>query len=516
VTDFQAPPRLSVNPEQLAQLSPEAQAEIAAALVKLEAAYKENPLLGYQPHGKQVEFHRPPFPPLRAFFGGNRSGKTTATMVDTIIQAVDVDAVPDHLRAAVRWPDRFYCRVVTPDLTGTMSGVVHQKFREWCPPAQFKGGSFDRAYSKIDRVLHFKNGNWIQFLSNDQDLDKFGGAALHRIVYDEEPRSDIRSECLTRLIDYDGEELFGMTPLNGLSWTYDDVYEPWEKLQAQDLSDEEIEAKLEARVVVVDMDDNPHLSETGKKRALASYKGNEREARKSGRFISFAGLVYPQFRSSEHVRPEEPVPAGAEVFCGIDPGLRFPAVVFCWLTPQDEMVVFDELLLPEHTIRQVCQAIRSKCAEWGIKPAWYVIDPAARNKNAQTGRSDQSEFIDNGIFPIPGQNSVEAGINRVRERLEANRLLLSASCTHLRDEFKRYRYVKAQTRTESEPKQQPVKRDDHLLDALRYVVMNRPLVPKEALPDESLSTKQRLLRAHLGRLKRKPVQDSGSGPGIFK
>src|SRR6185312_1225814 len=107
-------------------------------------------------HEKQQEFHAPPFPPLRAFFGGNRSGKTTAAMCDTIIQAVDRDVVPDHLLAYKRWEPPFKCRIMTPDF-GDTHEVVLEKIREWCPRGQLKGGSFDRGYDKQRKVLWFKN-----------------------------------------------------------------------------------------------------------------------------------------------------------------------------------------------------------------------------------------------------------------------------------------------------------------------------------------------------------------------
>lgn len=452
----------------------------------------------------------------------HNSGKTTATMVDTIIQLVDLELVPAHLLPFRRWGlsevERwFHCRVVTPDLTGTLSGVVHQKFRDWCPASQLKGGSFDRAYNKVDRVLSFKNGNWVQFMSNDQDADKFGGAALHRIVYDEEPREDIRKESLTRLIDYDGEELFGMTPLHGMSWVFDEVYEPWERGELQG-----------GRVVVVDMDDNPHLSESGKARALSAYSGEERQARKSGRFVSFAGLIYSSFSTSVHVCPEfDVLPRGVEIFAGIDPGIRHMcAVVFCFLDLKDELVVFDEIALQGRTIREVCQEIKRKCLQWGttlddgrvesLHPNWFVIDPASRNKSGQTGRSDQQEFSDNGVITIPGQNDVIAGINRTRERLDAGRLKIAANCVELRGEFKRYRWSKDSARSEDGAREKPVKKDDHLLDALRYVVMQRPLKPSELVLPASATMKDRLMRHRLRKLSaRKPVEHP-SGAGMFQ
>lgn len=501
---------LDIDLNALAKLSPAERAAAEKELLALESAFSRNPLLAYKPHAKQIEFHAPPHPPLRAMFGGNRSGKTHSVVVDSVLQAVDADFVPPHLAAFKVWEPPFYCRFVTPDLTNTLEGVVLQKLREWCPSDQLKGGTFDRAWDKMLRILRFKNGSWFQFFSNDQDRDKFGGAALHRVVYDEEPRADIRQECLMRLIDYGGEELFALTPLSGMSWLYDDVYEPWERGELVD-----------GRVVVVDMDDNPHLDQTAKRRVLSGLTVEEREARKSGRFVHFAGLVYPQFSKLRHLAPSPQtrediaIPPGAETFAGIDPGVRhMAAVLFAYLTIEDDLVVFDEIALQGGTVRQVCKEIDARNRRWKCQPRWYVIDPAAKNKQHQTGRSDQQEYADHGIFTVPGQNSVSAGINRVKERLDADKLHVMAHCTELRGEFKRYRWI-SNNRSEDEGKEKPVKRDDHLLDALRYIVMQRPLAPVESIRPESLTLKDRLLRHSLERLRMPKQVDHDSGPGIF-
>jgi Terminase large subunit, T4likevirus-type, N-terminal len=508
---------LVVDPARLEGLDDNERAAVLEQLKFVEKEFLANPLLGYRPHGKQVLFHVTPQPPLRAFFGGNRSGKTTACMVDSLLQACDRDVVPAHLLPFKRWDAPFYCRVVTPDLGFTMD-VVQQKIREWCPRSQLQGGSFDRAYEKVLRTLRFKNGSWFQFFSNDQDLDKFGGAALHRIVYDEEPRQDIRRECLMRLIDFGGEELFGMTPLNGMSWVYDEIYEPWERGALGD-----------DRVIVADMDDNPHLDEKTKVRVLASMPLEERRARKSGRFVSFAGLIYPQFSTQRHVVPSQTalpaddqgstVPPGVEVFAGVDPGYRHMCgVVFCYLDANDILTVFDEIAAEQRTVKQVCQEIDRRCTRWRVRPSWFVIDPASRNKSGQTGRSDQQEFADNGVVTIPGQNAVGAGINRVQERLEADRLRVAAHCDVLRGEFKRYRWSKESARKEDQSPEKPVKKDDHLLDALRYVVMQRPLRPDRELVAPTETMKDRLLRESLKRLRRGGqgrLPDHPSGAGIF-
>ncbi len=163
-------------------------------------------------------------------------------------------------------------------------------------------------------------------------------------------------------------------------------------------------------------------------------------------------------------------------------------VVWVYITPNSEMVVFDELALQGHTVSQVADAIKHINLKHGkdvgnqrvpISPRAYIIDPAARNVVHQTGRSDQMEFIDHGIVTIAGQNAIPAGINRVKERLQNGKLKIMANCPVLIDEFEKYRWTKSRFRTEDvdDAKEAPVKTEDHLLDALRYVLMARPAAP---------------------------------------
>lgn len=478
-----------VNREQLARLSGEELRRATELLEQFEVLLRGNPLIGYQPHPKQRVFHESR-ESLKAFFGGNRSGKTTAGILDDVIQAVDRDVLPEHLAGFKKWDPPFYCRIIAPDFTSTMEGVIFQKLREWCPKDQLAGGEFGKAYDKQRRRLVFANGSWMDFLTFEQDLDKFGGAALHRVHYDEEPPGAIRRESSMRLIDFGGDELLTMTPLQGMSWTFDRIWEPWERGTLRD-----------AIVVVVDMDDNPHLDQRTKARALADLSTEEREARKSGRFVHFAGMIYSEFSPSLHVVPQwDEIPENVRVFVGIDPGMRHMAgVVWLALDEHDGFTVFDELALQGHTVAQVAEAIHLVNQRWGrntpagrlpLIPDWYVIDPAARNVVHQTGRSDQMEFVDHGIVTILGQNAVTAGLNRVKERLQTDRLHVTANCPVLLDQFRKYRWS-TPSRSENDPKEAPVKKDDHLLDALRYVCMSRPQAPGQREQDVFMTPLER-------------------------
>lgn len=487
---------LKIDRAAISRLPADQQQHALDLLEQYEQTLRNNPLLGYQPHPKQVTFHESRLP-LKAFLGGNRSGKTTAGILDDLIQCVDRACLPEHLQAYKHYEPPFYCRIVAPDFTSTMEGVIFQKLREWAPKDQLAGGRFDKAYDKSLRKLTFKNGSTIDFLTFEQDLDKFGGAAKHRIHYDEEPPANIRREGLMRLIDYGGDEIFTMTPLHGMSWMYDEIWEPWTKQTLQD-----------GMVVLVDMDDNPHLDQTTKNRVLKGLSREERDARKSGRFVHFAGMIYDEFSRNFHVIPQiDQIPQGSRVYVGIDPGMRHMAgILYAYLTQEDTLVIFDELPLQGAIAKEVCDAIKQRNHRWGtpldngtirpLTPAWYVIDPAARNVNHQTGRSDQMEYTNNGIVTILGQNSVTAGIDRVKERLQSRRLLVTANCAELIAEFRKYRWS-TPTRTEDDPKERPVKKDDHLLDALRYIVMSSPYAEAKQDEDRFMHPMERAMKEEM-------------------
>lgn len=553
--------RFALNRKYLESLPPAKRAAVEARIAKLRQAYSDNPLYRFHPHLRQAEFMASR-DPAKLFIGGNRSGKTTCGIVDDLIQAVDMSALPPWLRRYKHWDGRFHCRIIVPDFQQTLEGVVLEKIREWCPKHQFAGGSFDEAYDKLRHMLWFANGNWFQFMTFEQQLDKFQGAALDRVHYDEEPPERIRRENLMRLIDRDGQEMLTMTPLSGMTWVFETHYEPWEKhceeqghedasVELTDVNDDGAIYRRRLTVVTVDMDDNPHLNSEAKHRVLddPNMSAEERQARKSGRFISFAGLVFGgSFRKDLNVIPEQVpplidpetgvqdprtgVPKGAYVYCGIDPGLRhMAAVLWLWMEPDGRTVIFDELGIQGKTIAEVCAQIHLKNAEWKVQPRWTVIDPASRNKVAQTGRSDQEEYFQHGVVTIPGQNSVTLGINRVKAWLEnAHKreagvmvnhidtpisLYVSARCVTLLEQFKRYRWA-APSRSEDDSKERPVKRDDHLLDALRYIVMSSPYLPEKPFTRNPLSPLEQLVRDDMARASQEATFSHPNGPGVFQ
>ncbi len=94
----------------------------------------------------------------------------------------------------------------------------------------------------------------------------------------------------------------------------------------------------------------------------------------------------------------------------------------------------------------------------------FYPDPAEPDRNEELRRA--------GLIPREVSKDVEAGINSIRELLKTNRLYIHSSCVNLISEFETYSYPEKQlNKNENE---NPIKENDHALDAIRYVLYMQP------------------------------------------
>lgn len=503
-------------------LAPDERRAAVRALGEWRSLQVGNPLLSWVPHSvKQAEL----LASDRRFtlvFAGNRFGKTTSGVVRVLAQCVDVGALPEHLRGLKRWHDPFRCYVVTRDFRASHQ-VVLDKFKALAPRDQLRGGSFSRAYDKQDMRLWFRNGSWVQFMSQQQEVEAFGGIDLHMVWFDEEPLHDhgyaIYEECVVRLTDYVGEMLFTMTPQHGMSWVFDKIYLPWERGERPNTA-----------CFFGSTTENSTLDPRGVKdlKALwSTMSDQEREAREHGRFVAFEGLIYPEWDPVRHMVPQGAVENPLYVIEAIDPSDMRNAAGVLWLAvepaPADGerrqlpvVTVIGEWKREGCTIDDVCDAIFEMRGELGVSPSWTVIDPAARNRKAQTGISDQAAYAQRGVFTRPGNNARGPGFSRVRALMQLDRLRVMAHCRELPDELRRYRWT-APRRSEHAPKAEPVKRNDHLVDPLRYGILSIPGLEPRREEASKFTPVQAALEADLERqLAGRGAPSSEHGPGFFR
>lgn len=441
-----------------------------AEKLKLQAT-KPN-IYGYQPHAKQIAFHSSDAKG-RLYIGGNRSGKTTGGIAE------DIFWLTGRHPYRVTPPPPVRGRIVSVDFLNGVEKIIRPELARWLPPSELLGGSWSTAYSKELRTLTFENGSFVEFMSYDQDLDKFAGTSRHFIHFDEEPPQDVWLENKTRLIDTGGSYWITMTPVEGMTWIYDDIYMPGRNDPSNGIS-----------VIEVDMTENPYLHAGEVDEFISGLNADDREARVRGKFVQIGGLIYKHFNPEIHVVDPFIPPLDWEWYASMDAGYNNPTA-WLWhaVSPDGRVVTFDEHYVSGEVVEYHAKAVLEKNVNHGRSPDVYIGDPSIRNTDPLTGTSVHLEYSTRGIPIVLGNNDVSAGINRVATYLETMNngvpnLVITRNCVNLIQEMQRYRWATwANKRVANLNNRKEVahKKDDHACDALRYFMMSRPDLrrPKE-------------------------------------
>jgi phage terminase large subunit-like protein len=479
---------------------------------EIEAGARLPNIKKYSPHEKQLVFHSSA-KKKKLYIGGNRSGKTTGGVTEAIWRATCTHPYRPELNAI--GPNRG--RVVAVDFVQGVEKIIFPQYKQWLYPSAIKGGSWTTAYSPSTRTLTFSNGSTIEFMSYDQQLDKFAGTSRHWTHFDEEPPKPIWLECLARLVDTNGEWWLTMTPVEGMTWIYDDLYEPNIALT---------NAERSVEIIEINTLENPYLTQEGIQNLVESMGDEDTVTRIGGGFVRQGGRIYKNFDptpGSLHVLPDsirDPktyFPSTNWLWIlSLDHGLNNPTAVL-WIAVNDDgfCVVFDEWYKSEFTVEQHAEVIKRKIKEHGRFPDLLVADPAIVQRSGITSTSIQEEYQKYGLSFILGNNDVKSGLIRVKKYFNQHpypgskerrhplyggsripsgstdsvtyadptnsqrypRLLVDPRCQKLIWELKRYRwktYSDKKKQYENNPYDEPHKKDDHACDSLRYAIMTRP------------------------------------------
>lgn len=432
-------------------------------------------IYSYKPHEKQSIFHSNTSEE-KLFIGGNRSGKTVGNIVECIWRLTKTHPYRQDLNEIVG-PVRG--RICTVSLKEGLLKIILPLFKLLMPKKYLKDRSWDKSYSKEERTLYLADDSFIEFMSYEQDLEKFAGTSRHFCSFDEEPPRAIWEECLMRLVDTDGDWWISMTPVEGLTWVFDLIYEPWEEGK-----------RPETLVLEVSMHDNPHLSQRGKDKILRNITDDaDRQAREEGRFVRIKGLVYKDFSTILHVRDVFQLTKRMEIWTSLDTGWRHPAA---WLwhavdPVTGHIVTFHEIVESERTIESLSTELLEWEAENLIRKGFKIYsrtgDPAMKQVREQTGTSVIGEYAKRGVYigveGVPaGPGSVEVGVTKMTTYIqtlvkEVPLWTVTADCPTLIKQMKNLRWEKYETRTMDAKKVEKVtidKKNDDAPDSLRYFI----------------------------------------------
>lgn len=429
----------------------------------------------YVPLPHQERFHRST-KKGKLFLGGNRSGKTVgggteATWWLTGRHPYRTDIKKPPVRG----------RIVAVDFENGVDKITKPEMQRWMPPSLLKNGSWEDSFTKGSSgkggTLYLTNGSFVEFMSYDQDVDKFSGTSRDFVWFDEEPPKDIFDECRMRLADAQGSWWMTMTPLIEMSFTYDEIYEPWKTGN---------ESQYEC--FEVDTSENTYVSEEGLEMALKGLSEGERAARKKGHYISHTGLVY-SLRSRNIIdsiigsTEWENIRRSWGHFAMLDHGFTNPTcILFGCFDKEGRIIIYDEIYQSKKLVHENAHDYLARIEALQIPVTYTVADPSIKNTDPITGTSILQEYADYGVYLSLANNDVRGGISRVQNRIDKEMLFITTRCEKLLWEFPRYRwdkYASSKIASRKNPKEVPMKKDDHAMDALRYGVASRPALDDE-------------------------------------
>lgn len=198
--------------------------------------------------------------------------------------------------------------------------------------------------------------------------------------------------------------------------------------------------------------DNPKLDKVWMAQLSATYDEATRRQEFEAEFTHKTGLVYPMWKD-EYVK-EPPKNYSGEVVAGIDPGANDP---FCYLWTVKNgkhLWVVDEYYSEERKTLEA-HAKQIYTGSWEANTVRRWCDPARAQDRIDLAQT-------HGLENYKAQPDLKAGINAVAEKMEQGLLHISPKCVHLLDELYNYCY--------KEGGEVPIDKDNHALDALRYVI----------------------------------------------
>lgn len=316
------------------------------------------------------------------------------------------------------------------------------------------------------RAYFYRNGSVIYYrgMANEQQVQSIRGFTLNYIVVDE----------AHLLLKSDHEELLGRMRGSGsdfnqiLYMTNPDSPKSW---QYQDFV-----VKKQASYYWSHWKDNPHNPPEYSK-FLDMLTGTRRSRLRDGLWVEAEGCVY-QFDPAIHLIAKFDIPPGWPRICSIDFGFNAPFVCQWWAIDQDaNMYLYREIYQTELLITDAAKKIIQYSSGEDISA--YVADHDA---------GERAVLASHGIHTIAADKDVIVGIDAVKMRMNPRAngkpsLYIMANCLVEQDPVLVYRsqptctldeyygYIYKIPKPGDVSKDEPLKKNDHGMDAKRYAVM---------------------------------------------
>ncbi|MCB0383749.1 MAG: terminase family protein [Bdellovibrionales bacterium] len=432
----------------------------------------------YHPSPQQWEFHNT-FKRIRIIRGGNRSGKTFGGAQD--FSQLMMGQHPFQAQGLFQKPP--LKGVVSALSNHEIGAIIWETMRDHILPEEMVDWNrmkwIDRRYPETPASLTLKNGSTVLFLSQESGRKRAQGGKADVIWFDEEGQESIWQELERGLVDRKGIAIFTYTPIENLKWM------------------RRLEKRKDVHVVRAKTYDNPSHDRASIDAWVAEMSPETQSYRIYGNFADVEGLVYKRVSVDTHgawIRGDHVVDAQGRILCawpvdqrfdrfgGIDWGFGNPFVYGHYARISD-----DRLLKIWNLYGR-----RRRVKIWPkyLKECWR-LDKEPGEIFADHDLEDRAEFQGQGIWTRPAEKRLTPGIERMRDTLHIGpsgyprmyilmnppKILdlketgINDTCggEQFFDEIHGYRYPDYDPDGNRDPKDEPVKKDDHIMDETRYV-----------------------------------------------
>lgn len=228
-------------------------------------------------------------------------------------------------------------------------------------------------------------------------------------------------------------------------------------------------------------DNEANLSDGAIDRMRSNMSSEEAAMRIDGDFRFLSGLVYKEFRKDYkpdgHLVRAFPVPRAWPRWRCMDVGMAHPTACL-WLAaaPNENLYVYREFYSRASSVQEDARRIIAASeGEEYRRPV--IIDPAAYQISKANTKSVAQQFDEAGLPCVRGPRVQQMGewalVQKIKKRLEDNRLFVFDTCQNLIREFRTWRFKtdKSYRPLDSE---KFVDRDNDGLDALKLLVAINP------------------------------------------
>lgn len=347
----------------------------------------------------------------RWLFWGNQAGKSTTGAIELALLALGRH--PHHQRwepGLVLWAS-----ALTWELWET---VLLPELLTWIPDERIIDAPepYKKSHKRTILVLA-DNGkiSRIEGKSAEQGAAKYQSRRLHAVWFDEEHPEAIYNEVLPRLLRHGGITITTATPLKGLTWIHDRIYQPWKR------GDPEAANHFCSHAGVAD---NPgiHPEEIELLKNELRHNPALLAARLHGMFMRPEGLVVSNFDPIQHTFEANDAAittmlARGTLYAGVDFGWWRFAFVLGLVDRAGRMHIIEELFSPRQLHRERAQSIHDLLQKYGA-PKWVSIWGDAANPQDIAELNDHFSAIGSPyrVIAVGMENKIRrVGASRIRD-----------------------------------------------------------------------------------------------------